>query len=63
MLYLVAGTLRQLQNLYTDSLTGLPNRERLLADLKKSHTASLILLNIDSFKEINDFYGHRRWTT
>ena len=58
VLYLVAGTLRQLQNLYTDSLTGLPNRERLLADLKKSHTASLILLNIDSFKEINDFYGH-----
>ncbi|MEH6565532.1 MAG: EAL domain-containing protein [Halopseudomonas sp.] len=58
ILYLVAGILRQLHNLYTDSLTELPNRERLLVDLKKRRTASLILLNIDSFKEINDFYGH-----
>ncbi|MEL0169144.1 MAG: EAL domain-containing protein [Pseudomonadaceae bacterium] len=59
ILYLVAGTLRQLHNLYTDTLTHLPNRERLLADLKKTHTASLLLLNLDAFKEINDFYGHR----
>ena len=58
ILYLVAGILRQLHNLYTDSLTDLPNRERLLVDLKKRRTAALILLNIDSFKEINDFYGH-----
>lgn len=58
ILYLVAGILRQLHNLYTDSLTELPNRERLLVDLRKRRTASLILLNIDSFKEINDFYGH-----
>lgn len=59
ILYLVAGTLRQLHNLYTDTLTHLPNRERLLADLKKTHTASLLLLNLDAFKEINDFYGHQ----
>ena len=59
ILYLVAGILRQLHTLYTDSLTNLPNRERLLVDLKKSHNASLVLLNIDAFKEINDFYGHR----
>ncbi|MEH6493106.1 EAL domain-containing protein [Halopseudomonas sp.] len=58
ILYLVAGILRQLHNLYTDSLTDLPNRERLLVDLKKRRTDALILLNIDSFKEINDFYGH-----
>ena len=58
ILYLVAGILRQLHNLYTDTLTELPNRERLLVDLKKRRAASLILLNIDSFKEINDFYGH-----
>ncbi|ROZ86893.1 bifunctional diguanylate cyclase/phosphodiesterase [Pseudomonas neustonica] len=58
ILYLVAGILRQLHNLYTDSLTDLPNRERLIVDLKKRRTASLILLNLDSFKEINDVYGH-----
>lgn len=59
MLYLVAGILKQLHNLYTDALTQLPNREKLLADLKPSQAATLILLNIDAFKEINDFYGHQ----
>ncbi|RLA71088.1 MAG: GGDEF domain-containing protein [Epsilonproteobacteria bacterium] len=45
--------------LLTDSLTSLPNRRQLLHILE-SHSAggSLALLNIDSFKEINDFYGH-----
>ncbi|MBA3031987.1 MAG: EAL domain-containing protein [Gammaproteobacteria bacterium] len=58
LLYLIAGTLKQLHTLYTDALTQLPNREKLLADLKPSQPATLILLNIDAFKEINDFYGH-----
>ena len=57
MLYLVATMLRQLNSLYTDALTGLPNRERLLLDLRRERPASLILLNIDAFREINDFYG------
>ena len=57
MLYLVANMLRQLSSLYTDALTGLPNRERLLLDLRREGPASLILLNIDAFREINDFYG------
>ena len=40
----------------TDKLTALPNRRQLLEDIKdKGHLA---LLNIDSFKDINDFYGH-----
>ncbi|TVP92891.1 MAG: phosphodiesterase [Pseudomonadaceae bacterium] len=58
ILFMVAGTLRQLHNLYTDSLTGLPNRARLLLDLHKRNQGSLILLNLDAFKEINDVYGH-----
>lgn len=57
ILYMVAGTLRQLNSLYTDPLTGLANRERLLLDLQQEHPRTLILLNIDAFKEINDFYG------
>ena len=42
---------------YSDKLTGLPNRKKLLEDLEKFHYPSIILLNIDSFQEINDFYG------
>ena len=57
ILYLVANTLKQLNSLYTDALTGLPNREKLLADLHDERPATLILLNIDAFREINDFYG------
>lgn len=59
ILYMIAGTLRQLRTLYTDPLTRLPNRERLLVDLRRRPSASLMLLNIDGFKEINDFYGHQ----
>lgn len=55
---LIASTLRQLHNLYTDRLTGLPNRVRLLLDLRQAKTGSLMLLNLDAFKEINDVYGH-----
>lgn len=58
ILFMVAGTLRQLHNLYTDSLTGLPNRARLLLDLRKPIPGSLVLLNLNAFKEINDVYGH-----
>lgn len=48
----------QLTNqLFTDKLTGLPNRLKLLDDLENKKYSILILINIDSFKEINDFYG------
>lgn len=46
------------ESFYKDSLTKLPNRNQLLLDLKKEKSPKLVLLNIDSFKEINDFYGH-----
>ncbi len=44
--------------LYKDQLTGLPNRTKLIEDIEKSTNPVLAIVNIDSFKEINDFYGH-----
>ncbi len=44
--------------LYTDTLTELPNRRKLLVDIDKSSSPFVALINIDSFKEINDFYGN-----
>ncbi len=43
--------------LYYDALTNIPNRAKLIDDIKNSEDVSLILINIDRFKEINDFYG------
>lgn len=58
-----AETARQLNKklehqLYNDHLTDLPNRHALLQDISTARCYALILLNIDNFKEINDFYGH-----
>jgi len=44
-----------LDSILTDPLTKLPNREKLLLDLSAGDYVAI--LNIDSFKEINDFYG------
>jgi diguanylate cyclase (GGDEF)-like protein len=44
-----------------DSLTHLPNRIKLIEDIqryKNSKFLHLALFNIDSFKELNDFYGY-----
>ena len=53
---------KELQNLLVlDDLTTLPNRRKLIEDIKEDKASSsihLALLNIDSFKDINDFYGH-----
>ncbi len=43
--------------LNNDSLTNLPNRFKLLNDVKDSKVKSLVLINIDNFKQINNFYG------
>jgi len=42
----------------TDKLTGLCNRLKLIEDLEDKKNVKLILINIDSFKEINDVYGY-----
>ncbi len=42
---------------FTDDLTSLPNRQRLLDDIKKFIKPKLALINIDRFKDINDAYG------
>lgn len=42
---------------YNDPLTGLKNRKRLIEQLERKETAALMIINIDSFQEINDLYG------
>ena len=42
----------------TDSLTQLSNRDALKEQIDNFENISLILINIDSFSQINDFYGH-----
>ena len=41
----------------TDELTFLPNRQKLLNDLKNSINPKLAIINIDRFKDINNSYG------
>ncbi|MFV0563520.1 EAL domain-containing protein [Malaciobacter mytili] len=42
---------------YNDELTSLPNRKKLLETIAENKYASLMLINIDKFQEINDLYG------
>ncbi|WP_345980616.1 EAL domain-containing protein [Sulfurimonas sp. HSL3-2] len=49
------------RSLVTDNLTNLPNRNQLIKDVIKYdelECINLALINIDRFKEINDFYGY-----
>ncbi|MDD2266633.1 bifunctional diguanylate cyclase/phosphodiesterase [Sulfuricurvum sp.] len=46
-----------MQHLYYDNLTSLPNRLKLQEDLALKPTNTVAILNIDDFKEINDFFG------
>ena len=47
--------------LHTDHLTSLPNRNALIRDIHSSRFYALILLNIDNFKEINEFLRACHW--
>ena len=48
------------QLLYTDNLSKFPNRTKLIEDLQNKTLIleAVCLLNINSFKEVNDFFGH-----
>jgi diguanylate cyclase (GGDEF)-like protein len=51
---------------YSDTLTGLPNRralderleEEVLAARKNNYSFAVIMMDLDSFKDVNDTYGH-----
>lgn len=47
-----------MQQLYYDPLTGLPNRTKLIEDLQLVTSGIIFIINVDRFREINDFYGH-----
>ena len=44
-------------NLEFDMMTNLPNRAKLLEDFSDKANFSIVLVNIDNFKEINNVYG------
>ena len=55
---IVTTTLRDLTR--TDALTGLTNRRALLQVLESLPTgSSLLLIDLDHFKQVNDTFGHR----
>ncbi|HEB29817.1 MAG TPA: EAL domain-containing protein [Spirochaetes bacterium] len=64
LIHLVEEKTRKItEQLYTDTLTKLPNRLRLIEDLKNSVSSTLILVNIDNFKQINNFFGNKMGDT
>ena len=42
---------------FIDELTLLPNRQKLLKDFKDSKIQKIAMININSFRDINNFYG------
>ncbi|MEA2091415.1 MAG: EAL domain-containing protein [Campylobacterota bacterium] len=47
-----------IKQLLHDSLTGLPNKDKLNLDFKTNKYNEIILLNIDNFSQINTAYGY-----
>jgi PAS domain S-box-containing protein/diguanylate cyclase (GGDEF)-like protein len=43
---------------YIDDLTRLPNRKKLILDIKDSKNASLVLIDISKFRDINEFFSY-----
>ncbi len=49
---------QKIKNIYAiDSLTRIPNRNKLIIDMQELQQPQIALFNIDGFKNINDFYG------
>ena len=48
-----------LQQAYTDRLTGLPNRLKLIHNLQEATGKYIVLIDIDNFTSLNDFFGFR----
>jgi diguanylate cyclase (GGDEF)-like protein len=42
---------------YYDQLTLLPNRQKIMIDIKKNPPYACAIFNIESFRELNDFFG------
>lgn len=57
LMFMERSRKKELEQAYRDRITGLPNRLKLKEDLQGVSTPFLAIFNIDSFKEINDFYG------
>ena len=49
----------ELKELYIDTLTNLPNRNRLKKDLESNNIELMALLDIDEFSTINDLFGEK----
>lgn len=47
-----------IEQIFTDPLTGFPNRAALSKDINITDNPVLLTINLDSFKDINDFYGN-----
>jgi len=47
----------ELKDLYTDTLTNLSNKNKLLKDLKEQECTLIAIVAIDNFFEINDLFG------
>ena len=48
---------RLIEEQFIDELTLLPNRQKLLKDLKDNKIQKIAMININSFRDINNFYG------
>ena len=47
----------ELQDLYKDNLTHLPNRNAIIRDLKNISSSTIVIFDIDNFSTINELYG------
>jgi diguanylate cyclase (GGDEF)-like protein len=54
----IKNEIRKIREIYTDQLTKLDSRAKFLLDLDEKSIGSLFLINIHSFQNINNFYGH-----